>query len=68
MFGSDCRVSRYSVKWTQDWFAMDDGVYAELGLGEDDLDSIYRQSLKRYLFGGDNSKRKIPTPDGTGKA
>jgi len=67
MFGSDCRTARYNAKWTQDWFSMDDGVYAELGLGEKDLDSIYRTAAQRYLFGGDNSNRKIPTPDGTGK-
>ena len=67
-FGSDCRTARYNAKWTVDWFRVDDGIYAELGLDEKWTDSIYRGALKRYLFGGDNTKRKIPTPDGTGKA
>lgn len=68
MFGSDCRTTRYNAKWTKGWFAVDDAVYAELGLGAKDLDSIYRTALRRYLFGGDNTKRAIPTPDGTNQA
>ncbi|MBR2983089.1 MAG: hypothetical protein IKC80_07645, partial [Kiritimatiellae bacterium] len=64
MFGSDCRVMNYNTKWTKDWLDFDDGVYAELGLDDGWIDSIYRKSLERYLFGGDNSKRDIPTPDG----
>ena len=64
MFGSDCRVMNYNTKWTKDWLDFDDGVYAELGLDDGWIDSIYRRSLERYLFGGDNSKRDIPTPDG----
>ena len=66
-FGSDCRTQRYSATWTKDWFATDDTIFAELGLDGRQVDSVYRGSLKRYLFGGDNTKRKIPTPDGTGK-
>ena len=68
MFGSDCRTTRYNAKWTKGWFAVDDAVYAELGLGAKDVDSIYRTALQRYLFGGDNTKRAIPTPDGTKQA
>ena len=64
MFGSDCRVMNYNVKWTKDWFNFDDAVYAELGLDGSWIDSIYRKSVERYLFGGDNSNRDIPTPDG----
>ena len=56
------------AKWTKGWFAVDDAVYAELGLGAKDIDSIYRTALQRYLFGGDNTKRVIPTPDGTKQA
>ena len=32
--------------------------------GADTLDDYYRRGLQRYLFGGDNTKRKVPTPDG----
>ena len=64
MFGCDCGTAGYNVKWVKDWLAVDDGIYAELGLDEGWPDSIYRKSLCRYLFGGDNSKRSIPTPDG----
>ena len=28
------------------------------------LDDYYRRGLRRFLFGGDNTKRKVPTPDG----
>ena len=64
MFGSDCRTTEYNVSWTRGWFEKDDGIYAELGLPQSETDSIYRGALKRYLFGGDNSQRNIPTPDG----
>jgi predicted TIM-barrel fold metal-dependent hydrolase len=64
MFGSDCRVSDYNGNWTKDWMATDGAIYAELGLDGGQIDSIYRKSLERYLFGGDNSSRSIPTPDG----
>jgi predicted TIM-barrel fold metal-dependent hydrolase len=64
MFGTDCRVSNYNVKWASDWLATDDGIYDELALDGRSRDSAYRSSLERYLFGGDNSNRKAPTADG----
>lgn len=67
MFGSDCRTASYNAKWTKGWFTVDDGVYAELGLDGNAVDSIYRTAVQRYLFGGDNSNRKVPTPDGSEK-
>lgn len=64
MFGTDCRVNRYNVAWSRDWQRTDDAIFSDLGLGADALDDIYRRALGRYLFGGDNSNRKLPTPDG----
>ena len=64
MFGSDCGVKNYNVKWTKDWLSFDDSVYGELALNAEKVDSVYRKSLERYLFGGGNSNREIPTPDG----
>ena len=64
MFGSDCGVKNYNVKWTKDWLSFDDSVYGELALDAEKVDSVYRKSLERYLFGGGNSNREIPTPDG----
>ena len=64
MFGTDCRVNRYNVDWCTDWQRTDDAIYAEIGLDTVALDGIYRTALRRYLFGGDNTSRKVPTPDG----
>ena len=36
----------------------------ELGVGGAALEGVYRTGLQRYLFGGDNAQRKVPTPDG----
>ena len=36
----------------------------ELGFGGAALEGVYRTGLQRYLFGGDNAQRKVPTPDG----
>lgn len=67
MYGTDCRVNRYNVDWSRDWQRTDDAILSDLGLGADTLDDYYRRGLCRFLFGGDNTKRKIPTPDGTGR-
>ena len=65
MFGTDCRVNGYRVGWSKDWQSTDDGIFAELGVGGAALDGVYRTGLQRYLFGGDNLRRKVPTPDGS---
>ena len=64
MYGTDCRVDRYNVGWSRDWQRTDDAILSDLGLGADRLDDYYRRGLRRFLFGGDNSNRKVPTPDG----
>ena len=64
MYGTDCRVNRYNVDWSRDWQRTDDAHLADFGLGADVLDDYYRRGLRRFLFGGDNTKRKVPTPDG----
>ena len=64
MYGTDCRVNRYNVDWSRDWQRTDDTHLAELGLGAGVPDDYYRLGLQRFLFGGDNTKRKVPTPDG----
>ena len=64
MFGTDCRVTGYKVDWSADWQRTDDAIFADLGLGAAAVDGVYRTALQRYLFGGDNTLRKVPTPDG----
>ena len=64
MYGTDCRVNRYNVDWSRNWQRTDDAHLAELGLGTGVPDDYYRLGLQRFLFGGDNTKRKVPTPDG----
>ena len=64
MYGTDCRVDGYSVDWSRGWQNTDDAILADLGLDASALDVYYRRGLQRFLFGGDNTKRKVPTPDG----
>ena len=64
MFGTDCRVEPYNVKWSTGWRETDDAIYDELKLDARWRDSIYRTALCRYMFGGDNSNRRPPTADG----
>jgi len=64
-FGTDCNVKKYAADWCTDWMKTDDAVFAELGLDAKTVDSNYRGSFRRYLFGGANGKRSIPVPDGT---
>ena len=65
-FGTDCYTDAYNVDWMKDWMTRDDGIYAELGLGEREVDGIYRKSFERYLFGG-GGERTAPTFDGLAK-
>lgn len=64
-FGTDCNTTEYKVGWCRDWMRTDDAVFAELGLDGRAVDSNYRGSLQRYLFGGDAGERVVPVPDGT---
>ena len=64
MYGTDCRVNRYNVGWSRDWQRADDAILSGIGLGADSLDDYYRRGLCRFLFGGGNANRKVPTPDG----
>lgn len=64
MFGTDCRVNRYNCAWSRDWQNTDEAHLASFGLNADVLDDYYRRGLSRFLFGGDNTKRVVPTPDG----
>ena len=64
MYGTDCRVNRYNVDWSLGWQRTDDNCLTEFGSGKDMGDDYYRLGLCRFLFGGDNTKRKVPTPDG----
>lgn len=64
-FGTDCTVKDYNLgDWSVDWQRTDDGILSGLGLDAKTLDSYYRGSLARYLFGG-GGKRKIPLMDGS---
>ena len=63
-FGTDCSAHNYNHAWSGDWRKTDDKILGELGLGEKQLDSYYRGSLQRFLFGGDNTGRNVPIPDG----
>ena len=63
-FGADCGTDDYNFSWVRDWMNTDYAIYAEIGLGAEARDSIYRKSLERYLFGGSGG-RIVPTPDGT---
>ena len=64
MFGTDCRTNDYTVAWAKEWQERDDAIYAELGRGLVDPDSVYRRALQHFLFGGGAALR-LPTPDGT---
>ena len=67
-FGTDCRTDDYQVGWSTGWQKTDDAIYAELGLGAADLDSIYRRSFQAFLFGSTKGARQLPTPDGSDRA
>ena len=64
-FGTDCNVRKYAQDWCQDWMKTDDAIFDELGLGANTVDSVYRGSFQRFLFGGNGAARKVPVPDGT---
>lgn len=65
LFGDDCCVQDYCeghFEWVHKWQGIDDGIYEELQLKKDDVDSIYRKALQRFLFGGYVRDFRIPKP------
>ena len=50
-FGTDMNTEGYKANWCKAWMDTDDALFAELGLGAKAIDSNYRGSLQRYLFG-----------------
>ena len=63
LFGTDGMTPNYGPKWALEWQARDDAIYAELGLSQKSIDSIYRTAFERFLFGSTdkNSDRHTPT-------
>jgi predicted TIM-barrel fold metal-dependent hydrolase len=61
MFATDCMTPDYGAGWAREWQARDDAIYAELGLSAEQTDSIYRGAFQRFLFGGPNTTRRLPT-------
>lgn len=63
VFGTDSSAEGYSVKWTQDWMARDNGLYGQFGLTADPafLPHIYAENLLRFLGKSDEVfEKKIP--------
>ena len=61
MFATDCMTPNYGPGWAKEWQERDDAIYADLGLSAEQTDSIYRGAFQRFLFGGSNTGRRLPT-------
>lgn len=62
LFGTDAELGHYGVAWSKTWQETDDAVYRDLGLGEEDIDGVYRGAFRRFLFGAGAgaAARRIP--------
>lgn len=49
VFGSDSTVNDYNVTWTCQWVERDNTIYQQIGLGQNVLEGIYRENLRRFL-------------------
>lgn len=48
IFGTDSGVNDYNSRWTREWVQRDNGIYKELGLGQETLGKIYAENLMRF--------------------
>ncbi|MFC1479769.1 amidohydrolase family protein [Planctomycetota bacterium] len=49
IFGSDCYVNGYNADWVNEWVTRDTEIMNSLSLGQDMIDSVFSQNLKRFL-------------------
>jgi predicted TIM-barrel fold metal-dependent hydrolase len=49
IFGSDCEATAYNNQWTQQWIDRDCRIYAEIGLQDDTVQSVFGNNLIRFL-------------------
>ena len=50
MFGTDCFVTHFDPARPKDIMGRDDGIYRDLKVGADMLESAYRTAFEKYLF------------------
>lgn len=60
IFGSDCEVHDYNVKWVREWIARDNQIYDTVGIKKDVIRNVYSQNLLRFL--GISSKKVTHKP------
>lgn len=49
LFGTDCNVTNYNIKWAQQWMERDNKIYSEIGLHQDVINGIYADNLRRFI-------------------
>jgi predicted TIM-barrel fold metal-dependent hydrolase len=63
IFGSDLTAHNYRVQWVREWIDRDGEIYRDLGLGQEVLDGIYGQNLKRFLgLSPARVEKQLPQP------
>ena len=50
MFGTDCFVTHFDPARPKDIMGRDDGIYRDLKVGADMLESAYRTAFEKFLF------------------
>lgn len=54
MFGTDNNVHGYRVQHCRSYQDFDDGLFREMGLADEQVDSYYRTALDAFLFGSES--------------
>lgn len=49
LFGTDCSAENYADAWTREWTDRDNGIYREIGVGEETLEYIYEKNARRFF-------------------
>jgi len=63
IFGSDCRAPGYHSAWAREWLQRDEEILTSLGLGQDVLDKVRGENLRRFLgLSGEQVARATPQP------
>jgi predicted TIM-barrel fold metal-dependent hydrolase len=49
IFGTDCQATAYNTQWARQWVDQDCSIYAEIGLQDDPVQSVFGNNLIRFI-------------------
>jgi len=49
IFGTDGQTNDYNASWAREWIDRDTQIYSELALGDETVDNVFAENLRRFV-------------------